>query len=273
MTARIKFTDATHAHFREATRRYRARQRGELPPLVSSPRPSPPDGLWSDLVPYVCLDCHKTHLTRRERIRADGNRCKSCTVVRRNKGPRSEQWVKKLGDARRGKSAPWNKNLWQRMTPEQHAKRLAALRNLPDGKRGGAAKKRIDPALRALRHKVHGCCAQMVRRIIRLKRACKKTFRTFEYLGYTRADFIAHIERQFQSGMSWDNWGEWHIDHIKPISAWVREGVTDVRTINALSNLQPLWAAENLRKSRYVSHRNGVPTKAHLSAVLKGTAA
>ncbi len=68
------------------------------------------------------------------------------------------------------------------------------------------------------------------------------------YLGYTKNEFINHIESQFKDGMSWDNRSEWHIDHIKPIIAFIKEGVTDIKVINALSNLQPLWAKENLSK-------------------------
>jgi hypothetical protein len=48
--------------------------------------------------------------------------------------------------------------------------------------------------------------------------------------------------------MSWDNWGEWHIDHIEPVSKLVSSGVTEPSEINALSNLQPLWASENIAK-------------------------
>lgn len=71
---------------------------------------------------------------------------------------------------------------------------------------------------------------------------------TTDSLGYTPEEFSSHIESLFKTGMSWDNYGDWHIDHIKPISAFIKEGVTDPRTINALSNLQPLWAYENLAK-------------------------
>jgi len=39
--------------------------------------------------------------------------------------------------------------------------------------------------------------------------------------------------------MSWDNHGEWHIDHIKPVSKFDKE--TPMSIVNALSNLQPLW--------------------------------
>jgi hypothetical protein len=47
--------------------------------------------------------------------------------------------------------------------------------------------------------------------------------------------------------MSWDNWGEWHIDHIIPVSKFEKE--TPPSIVNSLSNLQPLWAIDNYKKS------------------------
>jgi hypothetical protein len=67
--------------------------------------------------------------------------------------------------------------------------------------------------------------------------------------GYTCKELRKHIESQFKDGMSWDNRGEWHIDHIKPISLFLKEGEKDPKIINALSNLQPLWALDNQSKS------------------------
>ena len=46
--------------------------------------------------------------------------------------------------------------------------------------------------------------------------------------------------------MSWENWGEWHIDRIIPVSKFDEE--TPPSIVNALTNLQPLWAADNLKK-------------------------
>jgi hypothetical protein len=46
--------------------------------------------------------------------------------------------------------------------------------------------------------------------------------------------------------MSWSNYGRWHIDHKKPISKF-KDG-SNISVINALSNLQPLWAKDNLSK-------------------------
>lgn len=73
-----------------------------------------------------------------------------------------------------------------------------------------------------------------------------KTSPTFEQLGYTAADFAAHIERQFLPGMGWHNMASWQIDHIIPVSEARTEA--DVIALNQLSNLRPLWAEENNRK-------------------------
>jgi hypothetical protein len=73
-----------------------------------------------------------------------------------------------------------------------------------------------------------------------------KDDKTIELLGYSPTDFKLHLESLFEEGMSWSNHGEWHIDHIKPISIF--EKGTPVSIINSLDNLQPLWAFDNLSK-------------------------
>ena len=82
---------------------------------------------------------------------------------------------------------------------------------------------------------------------------------TIDLLGYSAIDLKEHIEKQFTDGMSWDNHGEWHIDHKKPISSF-DEG-TPMNIVNDLINLQPLWASDkeingvkykgNLNKNKY----------------------
>lgn len=67
-------------------------------------------------------------------------------------------------------------------------------------------------------------------------------------LGYTPKDLKLHLELKFQEGMSWKNRSAWHIDHIKPIAQFVREGIYDPKIISALENLQPLWAEDNMKK-------------------------
>jgi len=72
---------------------------------------------------------------------------------------------------------------------------------------------------------------------------------TIDLLGYSALDLKNHIESLFTEGMTWDNHGEWHIDHIKPVISFHKE--TLPRIVNALSNLQPLWAKENRDKWCY----------------------
>lgn len=76
----------------------------------------------------------------------------------------------------------------------------------------------------------------------------RKPGRTASILGYTKADLVNHMQRQFEPGMTWDNHGEWHIDHIVPLSVLVSLGITDPSKVNALANLQPKWAFDNLSK-------------------------
>ena len=74
----------------------------------------------------------------------------------------------------------------------------------------------------------------------------KKEGKTIDILGYSALDLKKHIEALFTDGMSWENYGEWHIDHIKPVTKFDKNELPSV--VNALSNLQPLWANENRSK-------------------------
>ena len=79
---------------------------------------------------------------------------------------------------------------------------------------------------------------------------------TSQYVSYTCKQLRAHLEKQFTPGMSWENHGihGWHIDHIRPLVAFKFHGSDgsvrhdEVRKAMALKNLQPLWAADNIRK-------------------------
>jgi hypothetical protein len=77
-----------------------------------------------------------------------------------------------------------------------------------------------------------------------------KDSKTQEYLGCDWETFMEHLESQFTEGMSWDNQGEWHYDHIYPISLAQTE--EDMYIFNHYTNFQPLWAKDNLSKSNSV---------------------
>lgn len=73
----------------------------------------------------------------------------------------------------------------------------------------------------------------------------KKPAKTEELLGCSCEEAIKYIESLFTEGMSWDNYGEWHIDHIRPVSSFVEN---ELHLMNKIENLQPLWAEDNLKK-------------------------
>ena len=70
-------------------------------------------------------------------------------------------------------------------------------------------------------------------------------------LGCTIAELIIHLESQFKEGMSWDNHriDGWHIDHIQPLSKFDLTNREALLKACHYTNLQPLWARENLLKS------------------------
>ncbi len=78
----------------------------------------------------------------------------------------------------------------------------------------------------------------------------RKNTKTQEMLGVSWEIAKEHIERQFKKGMTWDNYGEWHIDHIIPLASANTE--KQLMRLCHYTNLQPLWAEENLSKSAMV---------------------
>ena len=72
--------------------------------------------------------------------------------------------------------------------------------------------------------------------------------------GYTVEELRKHLESKFTDGMTWENYGKWHIDHVFPLSRLYIDGVDDptFKFAWSLKNLQPLWAIDNLRKQNYL---------------------
>lgn len=75
-----------------------------------------------------------------------------------------------------------------------------------------------------------------------------KTKPTLELLGCSLENLKEHLEKQFNDGMSWNNFGEWHIDHIKPCASFDLTDPKQQKECFHYTNLQPLWAEDNLKK-------------------------
>lgn len=80
----------------------------------------------------------------------------------------------------------------------------------------------------------------------------------FDILGYTPEELIVHLENQFTEGMTWDNYGEFHVDHKLPISSFNIKEIGDKEFMKcwSLDNLQPMWGEENIRKSNKILEDN-----------------
>jgi hypothetical protein len=76
----------------------------------------------------------------------------------------------------------------------------------------------------------------------------------FDILKYTPEELMSHLEKQFTDGMTWDNYGEWHVDHRMPISSFNFESVDDDSFTKcwSLDNLQPMWGKENIVKGNNI---------------------
>lgn len=143
---------------------------------------------------------------------------------------------------------------WRRANPKRKAQAnkewLAANRERGnEAFRRSKAKRRKNPT-----HRLYSSISTQMRLAI----SDRKGGRRWESIvGYSLADLVAHIEKQFLPGMSWDTYGPaWHIDHIVPQVSFELPGADDetVRACWALTNLRPLWALPNLSKGARRTH-------------------
>lgn len=72
------------------------------------------------------------------------------------------------------------------------------------------------------------------------------------HAGCTKRQLRSHIESQFKPGMTWENYGEWEIDHITPIAFFDFSKASHFLACVHFSNMQPLWKRDNLRKKNRV---------------------
>jgi hypothetical protein len=75
-----------------------------------------------------------------------------------------------------------------------------------------------------------------------------KTNKTFKLVGCNLLYLKNYIEAKFTQGMTWENYGDWHIDHIKPCCSFDLSKEEEQKKCFHFTNLQPLWAADNLSK-------------------------
>ena len=79
----------------------------------------------------------------------------------------------------------------------------------------------------------------------------RKSASSIELLGCSAEEFKSYLESKFQPGMTWENYGVrgWHVDHIRPCCDFDLTDASQQKQCFNYKNCQPLWEADNLRKS------------------------
>ena len=99
-------------------------------------------------------------------------------------------------------------------------------------------------------------------RIYKAIKGIHKSSSSLNFLGCSIEELKIHLEKQFREGMTWENYGKWHIDHIKPCASFNLLLEEEQRKCFHYTNLQPLWAEDNLKKHKkivdeeYIKNRN-----------------
>ena len=115
-------------------------------------------------------------------------------------------------------------------------------------KRCKAAKRVKIPKTKGQNYRLRQSVKNRIRHTLKKAKA-KKSDRTMNLIGCTTEELRTHLEKQFVEGMNWENRSEWHIDHRRPCASFDLCDKEQQRMCFHYTNLQPLWATDNLRKS------------------------
>lgn len=178
---------------------------------------------------YLGSPCNHGHYS--ERMVSDSH-CVACKRVKAKRNPPPTA----RNDVRLERYGQYWKDYYQR----NKARKVASVVKRAKDRRA------TDPVFK-LRHNIRS-------RIGAALRGKCKSGSAIALLGCTVEEAKRHIEAQFLHGMSWKNWGEWHVDHIKPLASFDLGDLDQLARACHFTNLQPLWALDNLTKgARYAA--------------------
>jgi hypothetical protein len=173
---------------------------------------------------------------KRDNLRPE---CKKCTnahqkeysknpEVKHRKKQTSKRWVK-------------NNEERSRQIKKQHYENNKS-KYIERAKRWKKEKCNSDPS-----YKVLLSCRSRLNGIVR-EREGSKPDSTLSIIGCSTNELKSHLEKQFTDGMSWKNYGDWHVDHIRPCCSFDLTDPEQQKECFHYTNLQPLWAEDNYAK-------------------------
>lgn len=198
-----------------------------------------------------CKACAK--LERAQKYKENpGKANKASAEWRKNNPDKVKEYerkaAKEAAKKKRAKVASRNGKTTRQIWNEENREKVNASQSASQKKRLSTPKGKIENSIRA----------GMWRGLLAGGKEGKSTF---DVLGYTPMQLMAHLEALFTCGMSWENYGrgkgKWSIDHKVPLAAHNYTKVSDpeFKLAWSLSNLQPLWSTENSAKGPRISDK------------------
>lgn len=166
---------------------------------------------------------------------------------------KSAAWRQANADRCKAVGAAYRKKHGSRLMREMLANQVRSDRYYKRQWAWQKARMTQDPCLVVYKRVMAQMCRAMQKHMA--GRRVTKQSKIVQLLGCEWLEFISYIESKFQAGMSWENHGRsgWHFDHIRPLSSF---DLTDQKQLAEgchFTNVQPLWAADNVRKGGKVA--------------------
>lgn len=178
-------------------------------------------------------------------------KCKECRNEKRNKKrrekyqPKNKEEVLKKRDVNKLKSIQKQREYTKKWRAKNKEKRLEYEKKYIENNR--------EKINQRFRNRYKNDISFRIKRNLRTRiwHAIKNNYkngRTLELLDCSVEFLKQYLESKFQPGMTWENYGDWHIDHIKPCASYNLADPEQQRECFHYTNLQPLWAKDNLSK-------------------------
>jgi len=166
-----------------------------------------------------------------------GYRCKKCSL------DGIKKWQKDNPEREAIRNANWQKN-----NPEKVRAKYRRWKARDPERAKKLYRKYKAKRMKKISNRISDSISLRILQFIKRGKGCKHWE---DLLNYTAEDLKQHLESQFKSKMTWNNYGEWHIDHIIPVSFFDFKSYkdTEFKLCWCLGNLQPLWAKENSSKN------------------------